>query len=123
MNPLIYLLVALFYLIETSDSFNFKKHLSTKGLYPIVSNKATPINAPESCELVHLHLVSRHGVNLLHFTAPNGRENTDNFMLFTGARYPSANDNERFDVLDELFANITLAKKWVKIQLLLGSIT
>ncbi|RHZ50270.1 hypothetical protein Glove_502g7 [Diversispora epigaea] len=83
------LFIILLCLIKISEGFNFKDHFSTKRLYPIVTNKATPIKVPETCELVQLHLVSRHG-----------------------ARYPSPGDNERFDTLDKLFANISLAKEW-----------
>ncbi|CAG8821290.1 19027_t:CDS:2, partial [Racocetra persica] len=64
-------------------------HLSTKGLYPITSNTTPPLESPESCVLVQVHLVARHG-----------------------ARYPTANDVKKFDILDSLFANIPLAKDW-----------
>ncbi|CAG8463121.1 18576_t:CDS:2 [Acaulospora morrowiae] len=70
-------------------NFDFTKHLSTKNLYPIESDTAPSADVPESCGLVQLHLVARHG-----------------------ARNPSIDDVKELDVLDTLFANVPIVKDW-----------
>ncbi|RIB30239.1 histidine phosphatase superfamily [Gigaspora rosea] len=50
-----------------------------------------PITYPDKCELKQLHLLTRHG-----------------------SRYPSPLDIQVMDQLSEIFANVSVAKKWYK---------
>ncbi|CAG8452365.1 3617_t:CDS:2 [Dentiscutata heterogama] len=91
-NAMIYVQVSLILFLLVSkalSSFDFTRHLGTKSLYPITSNTTPPLESPESCVLVQLHLVARHG-----------------------ARLPTEGDIKKFDILDKLFANIPLAQDW-----------
>ncbi|KAF0344406.1 phosphoglycerate mutase-like protein [Gigaspora margarita] len=89
---MIYVQVSLILFLLISKAlciFNFTRHFGTKGLYPITTNTTPPLESPDSCVLVQLHLVARHG-----------------------ARFPTGGDVKKFDILDKLFANIPLAKDW-----------
>jgi hypothetical protein len=46
---------------ECSYCSNIKRHMGTKNLPAIFTDKANPIKISDECELQQLYLVSRHG--------------------------------------------------------------
>jgi hypothetical protein len=46
---------------ECSTCFNIKRHMGTKTLPAIFTDKAKPVKIPDTCELQQLYLISRHG--------------------------------------------------------------